>query len=101
MSRASILFWRSAVSWCRASCRTLGARRKKESREKKGKQYFNISSSCPLPQLLKGFVNVLLQDLLHFFNQLHFPFQLLVYGVNDELVPSPSIPQGQAFTADL
>lgn len=54
-----------------------------------------------LPQLLEGLVYVLLQNLLHSFNQLHFFPQLLVDGVSDELVPSPSVTQRQAFTADL
>lgn len=104
MSSASILFWRSAVSWCRASCKTLGARTNKVVREKAQKrvpQRFSPHIMVHLPQLLEGLVYVLLQNLLHSFNQLHFFPQLLVDGVSDELVPSPSVTQRQAFTADL
>lgn len=106
MSRASILFWRSAVRWCRASCKTLGEKTKKggqrKSRNRKWQLCdFHITPQCFLPQLLKGLVYMLLQNLLHSFNQPHFFFQLLVYGVDDKLVPSPSVPQCQAFTTDL
>ncbi len=109
MSRASILFWRSAVSWCRASCKTLGTRTNKRQvvrEEAKAENspsviFFCITPQHPLPQLLEGLVCMLLQNLLHSFNQRHFFFQLLVYGVSDKLVPSPSVPQCQAFTTDL
>lgn len=33
ISRASILFWRSAVSWCRTSCRMLSNQEKERSLE--------------------------------------------------------------------
>lgn len=55
---------------------------------------------CSLPQLLEGLVYVLLQNLLHALNQRHLFIQLLVGGVHDELVPSPAVPQCQAFSAD-
>lgn len=101
MSRASFLFWTSAVRWCRASCKTLGATTKKGSQRKGKTTHIIFTSQSSIPQLLEGFVNMLLQNLLHSFSQLHFFFQLLIYRVNDELVPSPSIPQCQAFVTDL
>ena len=60
-----------------------------------------LTALCFLPQLLEGLFYVLLQNLLHPLNQRHLFLQLLVGGVHDQLVPSPAVPQCQAFSADL
>lgn len=60
-----------------------------------------MSPRCSSPQLLKGLVYMLLQNPLHSLDELHFFVQLLLHGISDELVPSPSVPQRQAFLTDL
>lgn len=106
MSRASILFWRSAVSWCRASCKTLGTRTKEDALRKRQIKKWSICNlcitpQCLLPQLFEGFVYVLLQNLLHSFNQLHFFLHLLLHRVSNQLIPTPSLPQCQTLGTDL
>lgn len=54
-----------------------------------------------LPKLFKGLVDVLLQNLLHSLDQLHFFLQLLVHRVDDQLQTLSSLPQRQTLFADL
>lgn len=103
MSRASILFWMSAVRRCRASCKTLQAHAKQKvwGNKKRWLCTFYVSLRCSSPQLLKGLVYMLLQNPLHSLDELHFFVQLLLHGISDKLVPSPTVPQRQAFPTDL
>lgn len=102
ISRASVLFWMSAVRRWRASCKTLEEQTVQRSQERCQRvQDFRAAPHCPSPQVLEGLVHVLLQNLLHSLDELHLLPQLLLHRVGDKLVSSPSISQRQAFLTDL
>lgn len=55
----------------------------------------------PSPRLLEAAVDVLLQDALSSFSQLHLLPELLIHRVHHQLCVAPPVPQRQAFSADL